>query len=124
MSRCSSLAAHGGLEVGLGLVAPAGQQVGRRAAAQGGQGQAGFTELALDIGHGEVIQAAAADVFRHVEGVESGGERLADDLRDQFVGHRAETLDLGLMGIEFALDEGAQGVADKPLFLAGRARWA
>src|SRR6266436_3987334 len=114
------LATNGGQQIALDLLALAGPQDvgGPRHGVLEREG--GATQLPLDQRHADRIQPAAAQVFRHIGGIEAGGLGLAPDLGDQFGAHLVDALDLRLMGRQLLLDESADCVDQHALFVAGR----
>ena len=115
-----ALAADGRQQIALDLLARAGaQDIGRpRHGVLKGEG--GAAQLALHQGHAHCVQPAAAQLLRHVGGIESGGFRPLADLGDQVRGHLVGALHFGLMGHQLLLDEGADRVDQHALLVAGR----
>ncbi len=64
-----------------------------------------------------MVEAAAAELFGDVGGVEAKLGNLAPDLAADLVRHLARALDLGLERVQLALDEAAHGVDHHLLFL-------
>ena len=110
------LAADRRLEIALDLLALAGAQDVRRPRDGILQGKAGAAELALHQRQRHMIQPAAAQILRHVRGIESGLQRLVLDLLDQLRPHLVRALDFVLMGRQFRLDKRAHAVDEHLLF--------
>ena len=108
-----------GIEVLVDLVAGAGTQD------VGGPGDdvvqrvRGGTELAVDQRHAERIEAASAELGRHVGRVQAGIDRALLDLSHQLQWHFSQLLDLLLVREQLALGECADGV-DNHLLLVGQ----
>src|SRR4029079_11960239 len=111
------LAADAGEEVFLALLRRAGEQdVGWTRHAGPVQRVIGAAELLLVEKPAYCIQARAADIGRHVGGVEPGLDRLRLQLVDQLAAQHAGALHLALMRIKLVLDEGPRRLDDKLLF--------
>jgi hypothetical protein len=65
---------------------------------------------------GRRIETGAADLLRHVGGIEPRRHRLLLQLADQVHRQPARPLHLALVRIELVLDEGAGGLDDERLF--------
>ena len=104
-------------QVVVDLLAGAGHEDLRRPRDEHVQRPGDLRQLALDQRLGQVVQAATTDLFGHVEGVETGGDRLAANLRGQLRGDFVGAVDLGFIGQQFLLDEAAYRVHQHFLFL-------
>ncbi|MNZ76300.1 hypothetical protein D3C78_948010 [compost metagenome] len=76
-----------------------------------------FRQLTLDQRLGQVVEATAADFLGHVEGVETGGDGLAANLRGQLRRYRIGAVHFFLVGQQFLLDEGLDRLDEHFLFL-------
>ncbi len=111
------LAAHGGEEIFLALLALAGHQdIGRPRHAVPMQRVVGAAQLLLIEDPGQRIETGAAGFGRHVGGIEAGCDRLGLDLLAQIRAQHAGVFDLGFMRIELVLDEIARRLDDHVLF--------
>lgn len=81
------------------------------------KGPGDLRQLAFDQRLGQVVEAAAAHFLGHVEGIETGGEGLAANLRGQLRRHRVGAVDIVLVGQQFLLDEAAHRLDQHVLFL-------
>ena len=80
----------------------------------------GAAQFAVEQGHGQIVQAAAAERLRHVGGVEPHCDRPFLDLRDKVRPDLAGALDLFLVWVEFLLHESAGGFDNQFLFFGER----
>ena len=111
------LAANAGEQIFFALLRRAGEQDVRGPRHAGPvQRVVGAAELLLVEQPGHRIEPGAADIGRHVGGIEPGFDRLGLELLDQVAAQHAGALDLLLMRIELVLDEGARRLDDQPLF--------
>ena len=111
------LAAHGGEEVLLALLALAGHQdVGRARDTGPVQRIIRPAQLLLVEHPGERIEPCTAHLGRHVGGIEAGLDGLGLDPVAEVVAQHARLLDLGLMRIELVDDEIARRLDDHLLF--------
>jgi hypothetical protein len=69
------------------------------------QGHRGAAELALHEGEGDMVEPAAAELLRHVGGVEAGREGALVDLLDELRADLVGAFDLFLIGHELGVDE-------------------
>ena len=110
------LAADAGEQVFFALLRRAGEQdVGGPRHAGPVQRVVGAAELLLVEQPGHRIEPGAADIGRHVGGVEPGLDRLGLDLLDQLAAQHAGALDLALMRVKLVLDEGPRRLDDELL---------
>ncbi len=112
------LAADAGEQIFFALLRRAGQQdVGGTRHAGPVQRVIGAAEFLLVEQPGHRIEPGAADIGRHVGGIEPGLDRLDLDLLDQFAAQHAGALHLLLMRIKLVLDERARRLDDEFLLL-------
>ncbi|MNO89273.1 hypothetical protein D3C76_807520 [compost metagenome] len=104
-------------QVVVDLLAGAGHEDFRRPRDKHVQRPGDLGQLTFDQCLGQVVQATTAHLLRHVENIETGGDRLAADLRGQLRGDFVGAVDLGFIGQQFLLDEAAYRVHQHFLFL-------
>ena len=115
------LAADAREQIFLALLGRAGEQDVRRPRHAGPvQRIVGAAELLFVEQPGRRIQPGAADIGRHVGGIEPGGDRLGLELLDKLAAQMTAALHLLLMRVELVLDEGARRLDDQAL-LVGKA---
>ena len=114
------LAADRRQQVALDLLALAGAQDVAGPRHRVLQGERGAAELALHQGQRDMVEAAAAQLLRHVGGVEAGLDRGGVDLLDQLRPHLVGALDLFFVRLQLRLDKGADAV-DQHLLFRGEA---
>ena len=114
-----ALAADRRQQVALPLLALAGLEDVAGPRHQHLQRVGGPPELALHEGGGDVVQAAAAQLFGHVGGIQTGLDGLGLNVLRQLGWDRVELLDPVFVRIELGFDEVAHGIDDH-LLLGGR----
>src|SRR5262249_30944482 len=115
-----ALAGDGRDQIALALRALADVEDLRRPADPAHEAPGGLPELAVHQGHGEEIKAAAADLGRHVGGIEAELPGALVDLLAKLGRHRAQPLDLALVRKDFLGHELAHGVDEEALLLRRR----
>ena len=111
------LAAHARQSVTLALILIAGHQdVGRARHAVPVQRVVGPAKLLLVENPGQRIQPCAANLFRHVGGIEARLDGLGLQFLIEVAAQLAGALHFGLVGVELVFDEGTRRVDDHLLF--------
>ena len=115
-----ALAADHREEISLTLVVAAGIQDLRGPADPSDQPPGRFAELAIHQRRRDEVEPAAADLGRHIRGIESHLHGALLDLLAQLERHLALPFDLTLMGKDFLGHELADGLDKHLLLVAGR----
>src|SRR6185312_14041871 len=115
-----ALSLHGRQQIDLALVALAGVEDLRGAADPADQAIGRLAELAVHQGRRQEIEAAAADLGRHVGAVEPLLHRPLLDLPAELERHIAETLGLALVRNYFLLHELADRIHEHALLFGQR----
>jgi hypothetical protein len=119
-----ALAADGRQQVTLDLVAGAGLEDVAGPRDEHLERVRGPAEFPLHEGRADRVETAAAELGRHVRGVEAGLEGLGPDVGGHLVRDRVESLDLALVRVQLRLDEAAHRFDDQPLLGAeGEVHW-
>src|SRR5690606_27650088 len=113
------LAADGRQQVTIELGAGAGAQDVARPRDDVLQGEGSAAELALHQRQADMVEPAAAELFRHVGRIEARRDGPRAYLRDQLRAHLVGALDLRLVRHELRRDEGADAVDKELLFGTG-----
>ncbi len=103
--RVHPLAAHGGQQVAIALLALAGHQDVLRATEEMRQRHRPAAQFALDQREIQMAQPRAADLFGEVAGVKAQFQRLALDLGGDVGGHLAGAFDRRFVRIDLGFDE-------------------
>ncbi len=115
--RVHPLAAHGGKEIALDLLALTGHQDILRTAKEMRERHRATAKLTLDKAEFEVIEACAAHRLGEIAGIEAKLFRLAFDLVGDLLRNLAGPFDQILVGIDLVFNETADGFRNHFLFV-------